>query len=145
MCKMTFTWRKWQTHVYGIYFGFAEQAQVGAYSLSDLVVQLQILALRLLLLLSWYSCSKTHLCTCKCRCERAEPGVGTKPLYWSMPDQYIQIFLSLQCKHSAHKMSQCNKKPTENMGYILTELEEKNATEVAQLMQQMLLYCKVLF
>ncbi len=37
------------------------------------------------------------------------------------------------------------KKTTGNIGYILTEFEEKNTTEVAQLMQQMLLYCKVLF
>ncbi len=43
-------------------------------------------------------------------------------------------------------MSQCNKKTYGNIGYILTEFKEKkNTTEVTQLMQQMLLYCKVLF
>ncbi len=57
--------------------------------------------------------------------------------------KYIKIFLSFQCKHIVK--TKCNKKPTGNIYYILTEFEEKNTTEVAQLMQQMLLYCKVLF
>ncbi len=54
------------------------------------------------------------------------------------------IFFSAktQCKQN---VSNVTKKPTGNIGYILTEFEEKNTTEVAQLMQQMLLYCKVLF
>ncbi len=34
----------------------------------------------------------------------------------------------------------CNKKPNGNIGYILTVIEEKNTAEVAQFMQQMLLY-----
>ncbi len=55
--------------------------------------------------------------------------------------KYIQI-LSFQCKQMSQNVT---KKTTGNIGYILTEFEEKNATEVAQLMQQMLLYCKVLF
>ncbi len=56
--------------------------------------------------------------------------------------KYIQIFLSFQCKQMSQNVT---KKTTGNIGYILTEFEEKNTTEVAQLMQQMLLYCKVLF
>ncbi len=49
------------------------------YNLSDLTVQLQILALWLLLLLLRYSCYKTDLRTCACRRERAEGGGGWSP------------------------------------------------------------------
>ncbi len=56
--------------------------------------------------------------------------------------KYIQIFLYFQCKQMSQNVI---KKTTGTIGYILTEFEEKNTTEVAQLMQQMLLYCKVLF
>ncbi len=50
-------------------------------------------------------------------------------------DSYLNTFVS-----------NCNKKkPTGNIGYILTEFEEKNTIEVPQSTQQMLLYCKVLF
>ncbi len=55
----------------------------------------------------------------------------------------LLIFLvQTQCKQN---VSKCNKKPTGNIGYILTAFEETKITEVTQLMQQMLLYCKVLF
>ncbi len=57
--------------------------------------------------------------------------------------KYIQIFLSFQCKQMSQNVTK--KKLPGTWGNILTEFEEKNTTEVAQLMQQMLLYYKVLF
>ncbi len=55
--------------------------------------------------------------------------------------------LIFSVKTVQQNLSKCNKKPTENIYYILTEFEEKNTTEVAQLMQQMLLIptVKVIF
>ncbi len=55
--------------------------------------------------------------------------------------KYIQI-LSFQCKQMSQNVT---KKTTGNIDYILTEFDEQKMTEVAQLMQQMLFYCKVLF
>ncbi len=56
-------------------------------------------------------------------------------------EENIQIFWSFPCKQSG---TRCNIKPTGNIGYILTEFNKKNTIEAAQLMQHMLLYCKVL-
>ncbi len=51
--------------------------------------------------------------------------------------------LIFSVKTVQQNLSKCNKKPTGNIGYILTEFEEKNTTEVAQLMQQILLILTV--
>ncbi len=57
----------------------------------------------------------------------------TEAIRW----KYIQIFLSFSANTSKNVTKT---KPTWNIGYILTEFDEKNTTEVVQLMQQMLLY-----
>ncbi len=151
---MTFTKKMTDTHVYDIftfalYFGFAEQPQVGTYSLSDLAVQLQILALWLLLLLSWYSCSKTHLCTCKCRCERAEPGVG---LGWEWSyfigrclTSNIGWFLCMMTSHSSSSDSQCFGRRAgfwENAGCWEAVVDQDTPFASSRLPQQTLLYCR---
>ncbi len=51
--------------------------------------------------------------------------------------------LIFSVKTVQQNLSKCNKKPTGNIYYILTEFEEKNTTELAQLMEQMLLILTV--
>ncbi len=48
--------------------------------------------------------------------------------------------LIFSVKTVQQNLSKCNKKTTGNIYYILTEFEEKNTTEVAQLMQQNVAY-----
>ncbi len=53
----------------------------------------------------------------------------------------MKIYSDLLIFSVQTNVSKCNKKPTGNIGYILTEFEEK--IKVAQLMQQMLLILTV--